>query len=372
MYKIAVRIFLIILLFFMCFSAVPIYASTLQDIDGGKYGKKIIDSALPQETVDTLDRLDIRLDENGFNINGLWEEVKNTFKTAYIVPLKMLGVILVIAVITAGIKNFLVGQAGGWLGTVIVVCTATILVEPISDVVYQLIGVMNVYGNFVGVFLPLFAGILTVGGQAASASVYNIFLFAICQGYSYIINTIFIPLLLCVFCISVVGIIFPKDILSSSTKAIKSVMMWILGLSLTILIGLISVQTAIASVGDSVSVRTTKFLLGSLIPVAGSAIADLYTASSGFIHFAKGFTGVYGIIATMVMFMPSALSMAVWYIAAQLGGFIAGAVEVPELREISRAAATVFGFLLCILLYLSVIVIVATVMMLVIFRGNVL
>ncbi len=364
MYKLVV--YVAVGLLALCMLCVPVYSGEISDI---YQAEDIIRDALPDSTREIMDDLSLELTDTGFGIHGLWDTVKELFGTAYIAPMRMLGIVIIISTAMAGLNILLSGQLGSSIVPVVTVSATAIFMEPVLDSIRQVLSSVDIYSGFAGVFLPLFAGILTVAGQPAAASAYNIFLFSICQGYSYIIAQLFVPLLLCFFGISIASIVFPQFILSSLVKGIKSFMLWSMGLSLVVLVGIISIQTAVASVGDSVSLRTTKFLLGSIIPIAGSAISDLYAAASGFIHIAKGFTGVYGILATAMLFLPAVASMAMWYVAMQLGAFVANSLGSTELGSICGSVGTVFGFLICILLYVAVIVIVATVMLLVIFRG---
>lgn len=110
---------------------------------------------------------------------------------------------------------------------------------------------------------------LTAGGQPVTATTYNLFLFGTCQVLSRVMSAVIVPCLGVYLAFCLVGSAAPELHITSAASSLKSLVTWAMGLLLSIFVGLLSIQSVVASGADSVTAKTAKFLIGSFIPVVG-------------------------------------------------------------------------------------------------------
>ena len=71
----------------------------------------------------------------------------------------------------------------------------------------------------------------------------------------------------------------------------------------------------ISSSSDTLTAKTARFLVGSLIPVVGPAMSESLSAITGAVSLLKGTVGVFGAVAGLGIIAPVLVSLALWRIA---------------------------------------------------------
>jgi stage III sporulation protein AE len=77
---------------------------------------------------------------------------------------------------------------------------------------------------------------------------------------------------------------------------LRSVSIWVLGLFVTIFLGVISVQGASGAVTDGVTIRTAKYVAGNFIPVVGRMFSDASDTVIGASLLVKNAVGLSGVV----------------------------------------------------------------------------
>ena len=86
------------------------------------------------------------------------------------------------------------------------------------------------------------------------------------------INTILIPVTLISVALNIVSNISDKVQISKLSKFINSSIVWILGIVLTIFVGVSSLEGSITNGVDAVTVKTTKAVVSNFIPIVGKIL----------------------------------------------------------------------------------------------------
>ena len=223
---------------------------------------------------------------------------------------------------------------------------------------------------FILTYIPVFAGVITASGQPMTGAAYNLFLFWMCQVTAQLVTTLFVPLLCAYLALSLLSVVCPKLNLSGLVGGIKTFVTWSLGLILTIFVGLMSIQSVVASSGDSIAVKTTKFFIGSMIPVVGGALADLFVAAQGCIQLVKGTLGAFGVIVTALTFLPVLIRTGVWYLTINVSSILSELFNLPQITKLLKALSSTLGILVAVLLYDALLVIISTTLLIVTFRAG--
>lgn len=203
-----------------------------------------------------------------FNILG--KEVSNAIRT--------LGVITVIIVIHSVLKSIVDGLENKGVSQIvyyveyilIVTLIMTSFAETITlvkDTIEGLVGFMN---SLVPILITL---MITTGNIATASAVQPLILFII----GFIGNSILIVVIPFVMISTVLGIISnisDKVQIGKLSKLFKSGIVWILGVTLTIFVGVVSIEGTLTSSVDGITAKTAKAVVSNFIPIVGKILGD--------------------------------------------------------------------------------------------------
>lgn len=307
------------------------------------------------------------------SVQSLWQSIKNTVKNGINHPLRVLfslvGVTLLCAVLNTVTHSFS-GGTGEIFRIIISVFIVTILLEPVSNCMSEINLEIMQFKDFLGLYIPVFAGMLTAAGQPLTGAAYNVLLFSACQIFGKILEAYFAPLLSCFLCVAIVSEVSPDMGMQSVVAGAKKVLTWAMGLMMTLFLGLLSVQSVVASGGDSVAAKTAKFFISSSVPFVGGTLSDLFMATQGCMQLIKGTVGAFGIVAAILTFLPSLLRVLIWDATVRIGSIVAELLGIPEISRLLRSIGTVLGMIIAILLCYAMLFIISTALVLVIFKGG--
>ncbi|MEG0913348.1 MAG: hypothetical protein RSB78_00330 [Oscillospiraceae bacterium] len=217
--------------------------------------------------------------------------------------------------------------------------------------------------KFVLGFVPVFSGIMISGGSIGSAALYGSALIGLSAAISEIVALIVKPLIGIMIGLSVVAGIYDNGFYSL-VSAIKRTVMWILGISTSVFLGLVKLQTIVASKGDSFAFRTSRFIVGSAIPVIGSSVSEALSTVTGGLSVIKSTTGIIGVISLCAIFIPQIINCVLsgmsLYFASVIGEMIGAAEPANAVRSIKSCIDIMIAVLA---LYFMIIVICTAVMM---------
>ncbi len=289
-------------------------------------------------------------------------------------PLASLSTIAAIVILAAfldGMKNAATDQST--LGPVfsltssLAVCAA--IAGPVIGCITDTASAIRDSANFMLSFVPVFSGVLTAGGQPLTATTYNIFLFWACQVVSQITATTIVPLMGIYLAFCIVAAAAPGLGISSVASMLKSLVNWAMGLMLTVFVSLLTIQSMVSSSGDTVTVKTAKFLIGSFVPVVGGALSDAFATAQGCIHLLKTTLGAYGIIVSAVIALPTLLRVLLWYLTVNLSSVLSELLGLPSIGALLKSVSYTLGMLLAMLLCFALLIIISTSLIVVIGQG---
>lgn len=303
-------------------------------------------------------------------LSGMWDTFLGYLKAPARLLVSLTGILVLCALLESFGASFSSGGVEAVFGVVITVFISSVIIDPIVGCMVDAREVIQDFGVFILTFIPVFAGVVTASGQPMTGAAYNLFLFWMCQVTARLVTAVFLPLLCAYLALSVISVVCPKLELGGLIGGIKTFVTWALGLILTVFIGLLSIQTVVASGGDSIAARTTKFFIGSMIPVVGGVLSDLFAAAQGCIQLVKGTLGAFGILITAVTFLPVLIRTGTWYLTICLAGIVSQIFHLPPITKLLKALSSTLGIVMAVLLYDALLVIISTTLLIVTFRGG--
>ena len=151
--------------------------------------------------------------------------------------------------------------------------------------------------------LPILVVMLGVaGGFTESATMDPIVL-----GTTIIIPKIYLniilPLILITFVLQFTNNISTEPKISNLCSLVKSSVLWIQGLILTVYIGLLTVRGITASTIDAVTLKTAKFTIDNFIPIVGKTFSDAIASVAGYSLIIKNAIGSVGLLVLILIIL---------------------------------------------------------------------
>lgn len=300
--------------------------------------------------------------------NSIFDWGKDYFTGPFRLFCTLIGVFLLIALLNAmhppnssmlSVQNF-VGISAILL----------VLSSPVIDCVQRAVDSVTQCSQFILSFIPVFTGVVAVAGKPVSSMTYSTFLFGTVQVISQIAATVLMPLLCIYLALCIVGALNPALRLETIAASVKKVVIWAIGLLLTIFVALLTVQSLVSGSADTVATKTTKFFIGSLIPVFGSALSEAFNSVQGCLGVMKQVTGSFGIIVAVCTFLPIVMEILMMLLAVNLSHMIGNILGVDRLCGLLKSISSMLFLLLGLILCFAVMIIVSTTFIMMLSAGG--
>lgn len=213
-------------------------------------------------------------------------------------------------------------------------------------------------------FVPIYAGIVAVSGNPASAATYNSLTLFFAEGVSLFASKILVPFVGVILCLTIAfsmsGVFDCGRFLSAAGKAAN----FSLGAAAAFFTGFLTLKNVLSFAADSAGTRTVRFLVGNLIPVVGSAMSDAYSAFSSSINLIKGSVAGIGILAVVLCCLPGITELLLNFASLSLLSFVSSLFGQNGASSLFRGFSLAIKILLLVLVYEVFIVIISTGLML--------
>lgn len=305
----------------------------------------------------------IGLDFDGVLQNGakiLWREV--------IVNFSLLGKVILLAVIGAVLTHFQQAWADESLGhlveSIIYLILMGLSIQSFTFTLQLAHGVLERLINFVYALLPSIFALLTAAGGAILTTVCHPMVWGGIGLVVHLIKGLVLPVIYLSGTIGLVSRLAEGFTMAKMADLGRKLSIGLLGLFVTIFLGLVTVQGITVAVADGVSLRAARFITGNFLPLVGGAIADSIELAAGCSLLLKNALGAFGAVAAIIICIHPALKV----LAVSLIYQIAAALIQPlnqerlaeSLQEISGTIMVVFAAIavtgLMIFLGLSILV----------------
>lgn len=360
------RIGLLILFFiYMLFSPTFIYADNSYIEEKESELNRI---SISGEAGEFIESNDITVSETDGIMNispkTVFEYMWDNFKESLVRPFKMLVSILIIVILSSFAEG--IGDISGKSGVskvysmICVIACVGATVYYIKDSLYEAGRTIEDGGTFMLSYVPVFSGVVAAGGGVSTATSYQLIVVFAAEVFVRISSEIIMPLLNLCLCVGAVEAINPTISLVGIVKAISKGIKIILGLSLTVFSGLLTVQSLVGTSADGVAIRAGKFVVSNLVPVVGNAVSDAYTTLKGSIGILKNATGAFGVIAIFLIVIPPIISVFSTNLCIYLGEIFADIFSAKPISTFLKTAYTAMTVCLSVMVCFAMMFIIST------------
>lgn len=332
----------------------------------------------PSTAQDTLEQLG--MDELGLGgllslspgdfVRVVWEQVEEQLSQPVQVLGRLVGMMLLCALLQGLETAFLQRGLGQVFSVVCVLAAASFLVEPVAQCILDTTQALREGSVFLLSFTPLLGGVVAAGGHPVLAGGYNLLLVGACQVVSQLAADTLMPLLGIYLGLCLVAAAAPQLGLEGLAEGIRKAVCWGLGLATTVFVGLLSLQSVISTGADSLSLRASRFLVGSFVPVIGGALSDAAAAAQSCLGMLRGAVGSFGILIAAATVLPALIQTVVWYLIAAAGQQLAAVLGAREVGKALGGAAATLAVTLAVMLCFALLVVVSTTVVLMLCSGS--
>ena len=171
--------------------------------------------------------------------------------------------------LSEGLENKTISQITYYIQYILIV---TLIMTNFSNILIMIKeSIQNLVG-FSNTLIPILITLMLATGSITSAGVIQPILMFIITFIGNMISSILLPIVLVATALSIISKVSDKVQIDKLSKFLKSSVVWILGVILTIFVGLISVEGSLSSSVDGITAKTTKAAVSSFIPVVGKIL----------------------------------------------------------------------------------------------------
>lgn len=219
----------------------------------------------------------------------------------------------------------------------------------------------NTIQNLVGFsysLLPILLTLMMTTGNIVSASAVQPIILFLITFIGNIITTFLLPLILIGTALSIISKVSDKIQIDKLSKYFKSSVVWILGVALTIFVGVLSLEGTLTSSVDGITAKTAKAAVSNFIPVVGKILGDAVDTVIGCSNILKNAVGIVGVIVVIGICIIPIIKLAILTITYYIAGALCQPIADDKIVSLLSGMGDTFKVLLAMLISVSVMLII--------------
>lgn len=256
----------------------------------------------------------IRSGEKLFDPAAFFSGMGRFFFGEVLLNLKLMGQLLLLAVAAAFLKNLESAFEGSQVATL---TRSIVFLVLVGLCLFSFTAALNLAGetidrmvDFSLASLPALTALLAAQGSLASSALFHPLIIFGINFFGMLIRKVVFPL---VFFSAVLGLadhFSPHFKVGKLSDLFKELSMWTLGISMTVFIGILTVQGAAGTVADAVGLRTAKYMTGAFVPVVGKILSDAVETVAGASIILKNSIYLSGVFLLLLLILFPLLKLA--------------------------------------------------------------
>jgi len=224
---------------------------------------------------------------------------------------------------------------------------------------------IDAMGSFMIALLPLVLGLMATFGGVASVSFFHPIIIFLINASGILVSAFILPLLYLSALLKIVSSLSENYKVTYLADLFKNISMGVLGIFLTIFLGVVSVQGTVSAIQDGVAMKTAKFVTGNFIPVVGRTFTDAADTILSASLILKNAIGIFGVIIVLLIVSFPAIKIAaisiIYKLAAAVLQPVGDGPVIQTLNTISNYIVLILASLLAVSLmfFLAIVIIVA-------------
>ncbi len=206
--------------------------------------------------------------------------------------------------------------------------------------------------------LPILLTLMMTTGSIASASAVQPVILFLIAFIGNIITTFLLPLILIGTALSIVSKVSDKIQIDKLAKYFKSSVVWILGVVLTIFVGVLSLEGSLTSSVDGITAKTAKAAVSNFVPVVGKILGDAVDTVIGCSNILKNAVGMVGVIVVIGICVVPIIKLVILTITYYVASALCQPIADDKIVSLLSGMGDTFKVLLAMLISVSVMLII--------------
>ncbi|MGN0812734.1 MAG: hypothetical protein ACI4MQ_04400 [Candidatus Coproplasma sp.] len=208
-------------------------------------------------------------------------------------------------------------------------CTSIILLiitSMLVGIISSTVGCVNAISKQIDIITPILITLTVLTGGSGSGAIYTPCATFLGQGAIYLVSGVIIPITLAVIILNFMSKINPEISFSGITSLLKSVMKWIIGITVAVFGLFITVQSTSTSLFNGIFYKVTKYLVGNSVPIVGNFLSsgvDMIVLSGSLVKSSVGLTGIVLLISSVI---EPVITLAAFSLMLKISGAIAQSI----------------------------------------------
>ena len=257
--------------------------------------------------------------------------------------------------ISQSLGNSQVGRIGHFIQIIILL---TVILKVYTNVIQIVKQTIELISSFAYSLLPVFVSISIASGNITSSTgIQSIILFSmnLITGF---INQILIPILMISTVIGIISNISDNIQMTRLAKYMKSTIIWILCIMLTIFTCILSMESSLGQGVDNVTSKTTKTAVSTFVPIVGKILGDTVDSVLSCTGVLKNAIGTIGIVGAISIAISPLLKIGVicifFYLISGIAEMIADEKIVYVVEQMGDSCKVLFACLTSIVVMLII------------------
>ena len=298
--------------------------------------------------------------DNSSIYKRIWQLLVEEVQTGITSLISVLVIVIIHSILKSISENLENDSLSKIIYYVQYIAIVTVIMTNFSSIISMIQETANNLVGFMNSLVPILISLMLYTGSITTSSVLEPIILFMINLIGNLINTILIPATLIIATLSIVSKIGDKVQIDKLSKFFNSGIVWVLGVILTIFVGVISLEGTLSSSVDGITAKTTKAIVSSSIPIVGKILGDAVDTVLGCGIILKNAIGFIGVIVILGICIMPILKLATLTLCYKLLAGLCEPIADGKIVKLLEQMGDIFKVLMAILCSISVMVIIGT------------
>ncbi len=239
----------------------------------------------------------------GTYIGGLMSTLFNGV-TSMLPAFAQIIAILILCAVSSGAEGGVIGKTTAKV--IRLACTSLIMLilsATLLGIVSQAVGCLTNIKKQIEIITPILVTLTILTGGSESAAVYQPTALFISNGAIELVSGLIFPTTVAVIVMNFTSRLNPDISFSGVSGLLKSVMKWVIGITVAVFGLFITVQGTASSLFNGIFFKVTKYVVGNSVPIVGnflSAGVDMVVMSGSVVRSSLGIMGIILLLSEVI------------------------------------------------------------------------
>lgn len=300
----------------------------------------------------------------GLDYKSIFSILVSSFFKEVVVSIKGAVFIFIIIIIMSIMSQMELDKGSQIVDITNLICfivIASILTITFKDVIVMFKNTSDVLSKIMQIVSPFLIAILIGTGAITSTGMIQPLLLFISSLIGFIITYVVVPFISFSIALNIISTISDNLKFSEISKFFNKCSIWIVGVVLTLFLGILALETSLSSTVDSLTINVTQAAVSNFVPVVGKFFSDSFETVVGATKIIGKTGGIVGIIIIILVSTVPLLKITAIMVVYMLIGSVSQIICSNEkITKFINGYAEVYKTLLGILIGIDILFIIST------------